>query len=919
MDAKIIRLLQIIKKDKPREDHFFKTVASIENPLPYLKPLQREGYFSPEKNPGTIELSEQKGTYTIPHWNVLGYLENVANINNKNFDEEISNTLLEIINGIITYKDQKDKRIDNYRTDWIIGKIILLLPMEKIEDLHFDFIRSTFDSKWDTTLFSSELSKTFLPTLIKHNEKEKTLKLLKIIFDYRKDERRRFDEYSSIMDDYWLKELLDINKIEIAKLYPLEASEIAIQIIESIIDEDKSQFNQVWIPTIEEHEQTKFPDRYEVQLVYFIRDMFQAIEPDNLSEKIKDLLKKAHPIFPRLAIHTINYHYGELGDLLWEIESNPLEIYSIKHELYLLFEAQCKSFTEKQIRKIISWIEGKEYFVSDDQIDNREAIIAYRKKEWLFSLLKSHNSEIQKLFDKYDKINPTELNHPGFDIWSESGWGGEETPLSEAQLLSMTIEQTIKYLNDFVEESGWQKPTVSGLANTLNYCIQNNPQKYTYHLKYFLNVAQVYQKSVIAGYITAWRNEREFEVKYVLEFILALIKADEFWNVKYAENTYNYKDWLISQIVDFINEGVKNDNNAFDIKLNALIEEILLILVDRAEDSNKEILDLITTVLNSTKGKIFSSMVLFSLRYARIVRKNEPEKWLDSIQEDFTKRLDKSVEDSLDFSVVLGQYLPNLYYLNKTWVESNFEKIFPIDNDKYWEASIIGYFYYATNVYSHIYKLLKDNNHFDKAIKHHFTKQSVQERIIEHICVGYLKGWEKLEDQNSLIVKIINSNQTSIISIIIKFFWKQRDNITENVMDIVKPLWRELFSVLDKEKNKDLLADLGKWLTLVYKIDEEIYNWMFESTKYSDVHHKNPFIVDYLRKHVENTPEYVGKLYVNILENGRYPDYKVENIIEIVEIMAVKDQTKLARQICNMYLLKGYDFMRPTLEKIRGE
>ena len=38
----------------------------------------------------------------------------------------------------------------------------------------------------------------------------------------------------------------------------------------------------------------------------------------------------------------------------------------------------------------------------------------------------------RKLFEKYDAVNPSKLDHPGFDMWSSGfDWIGDESPIKE--------------------------------------------------------------------------------------------------------------------------------------------------------------------------------------------------------------------------------------------------------------------------------------------------------------------------------------------------------------------------------------------------------------------------------------------------------------------------------------------------------
>jgi len=924
--GEIDKILQIIANDIAQENHLFRTLSSIKDPFPLFNPLKDAGYFNPDKNPQPIEVKNQKGYFTIHHWNVLGYLENVAKKNNIKPSKKITDLLIHIINSIIEYKTEKDERINNYRTDWILSKIIFLLPLEYIHKKHVEFIRTALQSKWGASLISSEIGESIIPAVLKKDAKELLLQVLDVVFDYKVLERSYSDKYVSIIEKHWFTEALRQHKGSIFKLCGKEALEIVMNKMQNIIEDDKSQFNNIWIPTIEDHSQTSFPDRYECQLVYFIRDFYEMSNFQDISEKIQGLIRQEHPIFQRLALHIINYHYTSLFSIFWDWSKNPLEVSSVKHELYELLNNNCKSFSSEQIDQIIKWIEEKEYYIPDEYKDDKiitDRIIAYSKKEWLSALLNANNDKIQSLYNKYNSINPATLDHPGFVSWSEIKVGSE-SPIKEKELelLSKSPEEMVEYLNNFKEKGGLKDPSIGGLIRTLNKYVSEKPEKFTEHLNLFLKAKRIYQHALLCGLTNAWESERVIDWLATFKFINGILHSNGFWEENNSEENYHYRDRIITQIADLINKGTINDQHAFNSRYLPEAEKILLLLVEKAESKHQKMHDIITSVLNSNRGKIFTAMINYSLRNARINKKDVEDKWIDSIKNKFTKCLDRSIESSLDFSVVVGEYLPNLYYLDKKWVISNLNEIFPKDNNEYWEASFTGYLFYSSTVYSHIYTLLSENRHYQKALAIDFKDDHLNERVAQHICVGYLEGWEKFENPDSLINLLIRSNNTKHLSAVINFFWMQRKNITEKAKTLIKPLWEQLFNRLVKEKENadylNLISDTSKFLVLVDEIDDDIFKWLELSAKYINVNFNSPFFIEYLLKHVDKTPEKVADLFLDILNSGFYPEYKKEHILGIISKINKNDMTVKATRICNFYLNKGFEFTRPILEEIKN-
>jgi hypothetical protein len=918
-EEKAERIFQIIKNDEPQRNYFFQILASSPNPFPWLKPLKEKGYFDPQNNPPPQEVTDSKGFFTIPYWNVLAYLENVANKTSENPDTEVIETLLEIVNKIITYQDKKGERIENYRTDWVMIKIIFSLPIDKITKNHIEFIRLALTSKWDTTLVASEIGNTVLPKLLQAKVEDLVLNLLDIILSYKKiEEKSDFDdkktyEYTSIMEEYWLNEALKKHKQKIAKLCSIDAARIAIGKIKKILEKDISQFNNIWIPTIEDHPQTNFPDRYECLLVHFVRDMFELSEPQKIKEEIENLLKEDHPIFKRIAIHIINYHYKDLNELFWQWEGNPLEDKSLKHELYELFKNNCSDFTKEQIYKVLNWIESKNYYIPEEIKDKDQVnkIIAYQKKEWISALLETKNADILSSYEKYNKINPLQLDHPGFVFWTETTWG-YESPVAKDDLLIKTNEEIAEYFKNTKEQLD-----IEGLAHSFKNCVLENPEKFTNNIKPFLNVPRIYQHALLWGLGEAWRLKKDINWQVVFDFIKYLITPDDFWNEKYSG--FNYRNWIISRIAELIEEGTKYDNYAFSPEFLPVVENILLILVEKTISDLPDRNYLVTSVLNSTKGKIFSAMVNYSLRYARLYKRENEERWAENIKKEFTNRLNREIESSLEFSVILGEYLPNIYWLDKNWVIDNINKIFPIDNDIHWKSTFTGYLFYSSRVYKDIYFLLRENGHYAKAIKTEFNEPYITERLVQHICIGYLEDWEKLEDEESLIFQLIENKNINQLLKIVHFFWFLRDKLTDNIKSKVKPLWKKLYELgkqnEESQEYKKLFSNLSKWLSLIDEIDDEIYVWLKISAKYVDMDFNIHFFIENLMQHASKTPKKVGEIYLEMLKAGIYPYYEQEQIQNIVRSLYENKEKEIADKICNLYGEKGYLFLKDIYNK----
>ena len=206
----------------------------------------------------------------------------------------------------------------------------------------------------------------------------------------------------------------------------------------------------------------------------------------------------------------------------------------------------------------------------------------------------------------------------------------------------MSNTQIADYLNNYQETEIIGMPFLvgRGLADALAEYVGAEPQRFADNLLPFQSVPNLYQSSLLQGFLNAWSDKKTFDWDALLGFIRQILASARFWTEPH-EAGFNYRNWVLSSAADLIAGGTKNDTHAFDEQLLPLAEEILLILVEKAQQSVSTLNNLPTDVLNSDRGRVFSAMVDYALRFART---NESEytdcRWPYTIRADFTKRLD---------------------------------------------------------------------------------------------------------------------------------------------------------------------------------------------------------------------------------------------------------------------------------------
>lgn len=912
---KALTAIQLIKNDNGQFTYFLEEVAKHPDIINWLKPLKDTGFFNPNDNPDPIKLKDR----SVKNWRILNYLEYAARENSEKQSPEISDIIIERIDKII------ESNIMNPSTNRKILKIMTLLPVEKITQTHICFVRNSLEFELDKVSIEHEISESFVPYLIRHRAKHKAkiliLELIQVLLSYKKKEYESYKMYITSLDNYHFRRIIGRFKKEIADICGLETLNIGIKKIEEFIKTDHRQFMKSKFESLDLDDTTSERE-HSAQLIFFVLIMLEELAPSLIRNKIENFLKANDLIFRRLAIHAINHHYQELSDLFWNINENLLNEYDLKLELYELLNAKAEKFDNDQVSKVLSWIENADYLLPvDDDIDEeqKEKILAYRKKEWLTALLNSKHPEVINLFDKYNRINPEDVKHPGHSFWIETGVAS--SPKSVEELLSMDNKEIVEYCKEKFKPSLKNEiiaPTAEGLSTNLRQSVTDRPEKFSDDLLPFLEVPDIYINSIIYGFYEACKRNNEFYWNKVIEFIQKFIQNKSIPVKIQTLGKIDYKKGTYSGILSLLEEGLKNENYTIDDKLMPKVEDILFAIdeiCESAELFNPD--DMISSLINSQKGKLYITILEYSIRYA-ILNKGSKQRWKNSIKEYFTEILNSPEDISWEFYVSAGSFLNYLYYLDKDWITKNINRIFPKEHEKFWLYAMQGYLSHFNLIHDDIYNLLKVEGHYNKVINMDDCDKEIVRGVVQHICVGLHHNWERLDDEESLISVLLNKEKANHLKEIVWYyrsFIKERKTLPE-----IKPLWKKIFEIcknhIDENEFKVVAADVWEWVNLVDVVDEEVVDFLKLSCKYLDSFYQAGKFVEFLSYFVVNEPQKAGELFLAMVDNNVIPRYEQKDIRNAINLLFEKGEKEVAKRICNIYAMNGLgELVRDIMEK----
>jgi len=911
MTIDLLEVEKVIRKsenDPTLKIFLIDKLKETDDPIAWYKILNSFDFFTPEKNPKPIETEE--GVYRIPFWSELSLLERYSTIKTFISEPEILEEVMQFIDDVISYRDVNGVKIDNYSTDWMLIKLIFNLPINKIKIEYIDFIGMAYTSRRDVALINGEMVNSIIPKIINARSKQVLLEVLDVLLNYKliSYEGVDFNDFVSIMDEFWFNEMIskysndfyDICGIDL--LYKIENK------ILDLIKKKNMEFSIAQVVTIEDSDQN-LNQSYEINMIRLIRDLLIYLDVNEIKSDLLRFLKSEHSIFRRLVIYLINVKYSELDYLIWSYSGNPINDIEIKHELWELFSNNSKLF-EARIMTVINWIESNEYYIAEEIKENKEMvkkIIAYKKKEWYYSLLSSEVIIVKEKYDHYDSINPIKLDHPGYSIWSSGVMSVSPFKEVGSDFIQLDNAELVQHLNAMQDAEG----SIFGFEPKLSIreLVKENPIKFTNDMEPLTGLNQKYLYDLFIGLKEAWSQNSDFDWNEVFTFINAVLPIIDGWETEKIK--YDYNNWTIQKIAELIEEGCKRDEHSFDDELITIAARALIKLDNICKTKisyNKKIIDY---VINSSKGAIYTAMILVSLKNARF---NKKKVWINEIEEYFTLIINNSHLQSYEFYFIIGRFFNNILYMKEKWIMDHYNSIFDIIDDDIWASSFQGYLSGSKLTIS-TYYLLKEKGDYSKALTFNFENNMIDRILMNHMANSYLlEGVSPFK--NELMKIIIDELDNDKISHISHFYWKNRDELSDDHRELVIDLWRTIInSISKKEQYVNIYNSLSYLIGIINQLDEVKIKILMETSKYMDLKSPYSLFTDNLIRLLEQNPNAIGNIYLFISEKDEYPFAREDSIKTLVEQLYNSDEKEIANKICRVYAAKGFLFLKETFEK----
>jgi hypothetical protein len=894
LPSKLESFITTMKEGEEFERRGFDLLAKRPRPEEYFDALAQAGFFEASNNPGPVPT--QPGFVHVPYWTPLNYLEAVARRAGELNDLALANKILQIVRSVTTFRDTDGSVRDNHYTFWKFAEFVAVLPTQSVSNDDAHLAKAWISSKFDRGLVARTLGSSVIGRFLDSGRVEDIEKACILLeqctsFEWLTEERQGRD-VATLVDDYWLKQLINKHSKSFGRKAGRRAADIfAKRLKEMFYDERRSLGSSTWRPAIEDSPQNHDFRHVVNRFVEGLRDVLAGwieVSPDDVKSFIGDALGDQAEILRRIAIHTVTEHFAILQPVFEPKISASLFTAGHRHELYRLLHERFSNFSEQAKTAVIASLQ------SLPQPKGEESERRWRRtqRDWL-TAIKDAGYAAGNEWDNalaLDRSLGPPSEHPDFLTYHEERWGPGPTPFGADSLVAFAEEGTIiDQLHAFEERDSWRGPTLGGLIQTLEAAVVGAPNEFLPLLDAFHAARLEFQHAVLNGFKRllatpdASKGKLDWPTAWpkLMAYFTQTVQEEGFWAEPPAnkEIMIPNRDWIVTLIADFLQSGTRDDDGGYPPALLPQGLDILQTLLTRTRsDGPPRSNDPMTHAINTPKGRVVEALINHALRTCRLAfreGRSVPEAWA-SVSGLFDAEIAKCRDDNFEFSTLAATYIANIDFMSHDWLVANAGRMFPREYPVNFKCAIGGLaFGTPTNI---IYKTLASHNVFMRALTEAEDSSHSRERMVEWVCLAYLWGDETL---NSEVFRYLfhGKGAADDLRTASIFYWNIRgDKLEAAQVEKIFRFWAACndWALIQKKQPAQLLSSLSHLASYFETLDERNKSLLVAVAPFVHSDYNTDSLIEELSRLVDTNPAGVVEVLDRMLEGGT-PDFDLDD------------------------------------------
>lgn len=864
----------------------------------FFDPLKEAELFDPRHNPAPIP-AEEEGYVRISYWSALDYLTAMARLSGERNDLELAGKVMTVVRSVATWRDPEGHPRDNFHTARKFAEIFGLVPTAAVTIGDIEFIPVWLTSRFERMLVGKALDDGALRRFLASLAPEDWNKAVLVLRHCTAIEWRDAKELGAgqrkprmAVDDFWVKQLIANHAPTFGKKVGEKAAEVFLERVREVFGTGTPRdYSQMYRPAIEDSYQNYEWHEAENCSVQGLRDVLLSwCEADAVLAKpfVQKLLGDELEILRRVGIYVLGQQWVTLRDLYPKLLTPKFFESGHFHELYNLLGTRFADLADSEqaetlqtIRQIPLATRGEDPTSSLKRIQHR----------WLSAIAGKNYAPADEWFAQLESdptVGPIP-KHPDFGSYMERWVGPGSSPYSAAELVAFAAAGiAVEKLNAFEESDPWRGPTTDGLRSALEEAVHAVPDQFLQRLPDFLQAKRPYQYAVISGLKQEWEaTDRKKETDWnqgwqkIVAFFEQLIGDPEFWQQEPAD--------VASAVADCLRAGTLKDDRAYDAGLLPRTQALIGILLDRASAANQVAIEPMTQAINTPKGRAVEALFSQALRACRTsdsASGSHEEEW-NRIRPLFDAELSKCENANYEFSVLSGEYIAQLQYMDAKWTKEQIPKIFPSAFESNSLCAIVG-LGYASFTRS-IYAPLVEAGVVDRGLRYDLKGRGGRGKLLERIAAAYLWGDEALESPR--LSYIWELGDVEDLETVTRTFWMVRgQTLSDEQKGRIIQYWIRCVARAERfpETPIGLLSSLSMLTCYLSTADGQDRELLEAVAPYVHVGHYSYEFIEQLVRLAEASPDGISAVLSKMIEGG-VPEFDYKDQLKtLLRVLADK-------------------------------
>lgn len=853
----------------------------------YFDHLRAFGLFDPKNNPAPVPVENGKFV-RVPYWPALDYLEACAKHASRSDDDALAERILDVLRNVTRARQEINGVPDNHHTHLKFAEIFGHLPPRCIGQADVDLIRIWIDSQFDRGMVAHALDKGLMKRLLESPQPEDWSKAARVLWHctaitWVDDEglERKQRKPVSIVDDYWLKELIDHHATSLGSKARAEAVEVFLERTREVYrEETRARASWLFRPAVENHKQNHDWAGPDNRFVEGLRDaLIGWIDVDHASATrcVEAMLGDQTEIVRRVALHVVNERWTVVRSVFRPFIEPRLFDSGHLHELYGLLRERFSSFTDEEKRAVVEAIRGIQ---PSTHWKEPEESLKRAQRNWLSAVAGKGEDSADIWYETLQqdpKIGQLS-EHPDFHTYMVSWAGPGPTPFRPEQLIEFAKDGSlIQRLNAFEPKRSWRGPTTKALVDALEEAIGIAPDVFVDVMPAFIDAARPYQYGLINGFKRLWDEPKDKTSALnwhqiwplLISLFESIVLADEFWTESVVDDRdlTPTRNWIPPVIAEFLRAGTRDDKKSYEPALLPRAWVLICRLLEKAEAADDIDKDAMTQAINTSKGKAVEALFSHALRTCRVAdrtRKTHADAWTE-IEPVFDSELAKCRNANFEFSTLAAAYIANIEYLSADWLRANIDGIFPAKYSGNLFGAIAGLAYAPAT--RSTYQLLADREVLDRALAMELGERNTRERLLERIALAYLWGDEDLTSPR--VRRLFDEQRLGDLQVVGDFFWSvSNQELKPGQVQKILAFWKQCTEWSEKREPApaQLLSHLSRLSIYVTKLGSEEVELLQAVAPHVEKAHNADQFVEQLLRLVPLDPVAVSAVFSKLLE-----------------------------------------------------